>query len=284
MASLIVVRSTSALMLGANAKGAAARVGSVSAVEERVFTLADQAARFERAKEEGNTRYLDIKSVYDGAYLKGKRVLITGAGRGLGLAMAREISAQGADGVYLVRKRTSELEALGGQIIEGVDVMSEESVNKAMESILKPVDIVINNAGLFSAGAAERRRLATTVPSLSHPSPEPKPLLRRRRDRLDTQLCRAAQDDRRVRARPATGLVGRVQPGQDRRGRAGHRDHLAGGLGRVAGHAEQGQGRRLRPPHEPRRLQHRRGTPPLRATTTIAPSYHHYSSELHHYI
>ena len=156
MASLIVVRSTSALMLGANAKGAAARVGSISAVEERVFTLADQAARFERAKEEGNTRYLDIKSVYDGAYLKGKRVLITGAGRGLGLAMAREISAQGADGVYLVRKRTSELEALGGQIIEGVDVMSEESVNKAMESLLKPVDIVINNAGLFSAGAAAR--------------------------------------------------------------------------------------------------------------------------------
>merc|ERR1712106_595991 len=29
--------------------------------------------------------------------------------------------------------------------------MSEESVNKAMESLLKPVDIVINNAGLFSA-------------------------------------------------------------------------------------------------------------------------------------
>ena len=36
-------------------------------------------------------------------------------------------------------------------------MMSEESVNKAMESLLKPVDIVINNAGLFSAGAAERR-------------------------------------------------------------------------------------------------------------------------------
>ena len=165
MASLLMARSASALMIGATANAAAGRAGGIrsDAVEERVFTLADQAARFERAKEEGNTRYLNIKSVYDGAYLKGKRVLLTGANRGLGLAMAREISAQGADAVYLVRKRSAELEALGGQIIEGVDVMSEESVSKAMESLTHPVDIVINNAGLFSAGAAGEGWLQPTL-------------------------------------------------------------------------------------------------------------------------
>ena len=36
-------------------------------------------------------------------------------------------------------------------MIAGVDVLSEESVSKAMGSLASPVDIVINNAGLFSA-------------------------------------------------------------------------------------------------------------------------------------
>ena len=98
LASLMMARGTSALLVGASAK-AVRRAGSITseAVEDRVFSLADQVARFERAKKEGNNRYLDIKSVYDGAYLKGKRVLLTGANRGLGLALAKEISAQGAD-------------------------------------------------------------------------------------------------------------------------------------------------------------------------------------------
>jgi hypothetical protein len=45
---------------------------------DRVYSIADQVARFERAKEEKNERYLNIASVFDGSYLKGKRVLITG--------------------------------------------------------------------------------------------------------------------------------------------------------------------------------------------------------------
>ena len=149
-----LARSTSALLVGASGSAKAVRrAGSITseAVEDRVFSIADQVARFERAKKEGNNRYLDIKSVYDGAYLKGKRVLLTGANRGLGLALAKEISAQGAELVSLVRSSSADLEALGGQVIAGVDVLSEESVNKAMESLASPVDIVINNAGLFSA-------------------------------------------------------------------------------------------------------------------------------------
>ena len=100
LASLMMARSTSALLVGASGSAKAVRrAGSIpsEAVEDRVFSIADQVARFERAKKEDNNRYLDIKSVYDGAYLKGKRVLLTGANRGLGLALAKEISAQGAD-------------------------------------------------------------------------------------------------------------------------------------------------------------------------------------------
>ena len=99
LASLMMTRGTSALLVGASGKTAVRRAGSITseAVEDRVYSLADQVARFERAKKEGNSRFLDIKSVYDGAYLKGKRVLLTGSNRGLGLALAKQISAEGAD-------------------------------------------------------------------------------------------------------------------------------------------------------------------------------------------
>jgi NAD(P)-dependent dehydrogenase (short-subunit alcohol dehydrogenase family) len=122
----------------------------------RTYSLADQTARFARAKAEGNTRYLHIQSVYDGSFLAGKRVLLTGANRGLGLAIAKEIVTQGAEAIFLVRKSTAELEALGGQIIEGVDVMSAESVDGAIAKVGAPVNIIINNAGLFSADETVR--------------------------------------------------------------------------------------------------------------------------------
>lgn len=51
------------------------------------YTIPDQPARFARAKEEGNKRYLDIETVYDGSFLKGKRVAITGANRGIGMLL-----------------------------------------------------------------------------------------------------------------------------------------------------------------------------------------------------
>ena len=68
-----------------------------------------------------------------------------------------------------MRSSSADLDALGGQVIAGVDVLSEESVNKAMESLATPVDIVINNAGLFSAGA--RRRSACPPPLPKHIDP-----------------------------------------------------------------------------------------------------------------
>ncbi len=60
------------------------------------YSLADQVARFARAKAEGNQRFLDIDTVYDGSALKGQRVVVTGGTRGLGLEIVRELAAQGA--------------------------------------------------------------------------------------------------------------------------------------------------------------------------------------------
>ena len=116
------------------------------------YTKADQVARFAAAKNEGNARYLDIDSVYDGSYLKGKRVLVTGGNQGLGLAIAKELSTQGAEVVVVGRRGSEELDALRNtQVITGVDVTNDEQVSGRMIEELggKPVDYVINNAGYF---------------------------------------------------------------------------------------------------------------------------------------
>ena len=114
------------------------------------YSKADQVARFNAAKVAGNGRYLDITTVYDGSYLKGKRVLVTGGNQGLGLSLVKELVAQGADVVVVGRRSCAELDTLGVQVITGVDVTSTEAVNgKMLAEVTEPLDYVINNAGYF---------------------------------------------------------------------------------------------------------------------------------------
>jgi hypothetical protein len=115
------------------------------------YTIPDQPARFARAKKENNKRYLDIESVYDPSYLKGKRVAITGANRGIGLALATELVAQGGKLVAIVRASSEELDALNpDEVVIGIDVASDEACDTIASKITGgPVDILINNAGYF---------------------------------------------------------------------------------------------------------------------------------------
>jgi len=127
----------------------------VRSMADRVYSMADQVARYARAQEEKNERYLNIDSVYDGGYLKDKRVLITGGNRGLGLATVKQLLADGAIVVVVGRKTTDELTALGEQhpgklqVISGVDVTDTAAVENMAKGLETPVDIVINNAGYF---------------------------------------------------------------------------------------------------------------------------------------
>jgi len=116
------------------------------------YTKADQVARFAAAKAENNARYLDIETVYDGSYLKGKRVLVTGGNQGLGLAIVTELATQGAEVVVVGRRSSPELDALEGvQVITSVDVTDTASISGKMVDEIgeKAFDIVINNAGYF---------------------------------------------------------------------------------------------------------------------------------------
>lgn len=116
--------------------------------------MADQVARFARAKEENNPRFLDIESMYDGGDLSGKRVLVTGGNRGLGLEIVKELVAIGATAIVICRSSSPELEKMVGKwnVYDGVDVTDDEAVKKAAKRVKGDggaLDVVINNAGYF---------------------------------------------------------------------------------------------------------------------------------------
>lgn len=113
------------------------------------FTMADQPARFAKGKADNNSRMLTT-DYYDGTFLKGQRVLVTGGNRGIGLALVQELVDCGADVVVMGRGSSDELDALEGvQVITGCDVTDTKSVEAAVAKVTEPVDILINNAGYF---------------------------------------------------------------------------------------------------------------------------------------
>ena len=120
------------------------RTRSVAPSADTRYSIADQAERFANAKATGDTRHLDIATVYDPSALKGKRVLITGGNQGLGLELTKELVVQGASVVVVGRRSSEALDALPNvQVITGVDVTDEETLQKTMVPAIKePLDIV----------------------------------------------------------------------------------------------------------------------------------------------
>jgi NAD(P)-dependent dehydrogenase (short-subunit alcohol dehydrogenase family) len=102
--------------------------------------------------------------------LRGKIVLITGGSRGLGLALARELSREGArivicgrDPESLERARAS-LERLGADVVAiSCDVTDRDAVGRLIQGVqqrLGRVDVLINNAGVIEVGPAETMSVA----------------------------------------------------------------------------------------------------------------------------
>ena len=92
--------------------------------------------------------------------------VVTGAGRGIGRAIALKFAAEGADVVCVSRtaenseKVANEVRALGRKAwAHAVDVADANSVNPAVEKILTEctrVDILVNNAGVTRDGLLMR--------------------------------------------------------------------------------------------------------------------------------
>jgi len=79
-----------------------------------------------------------------------KTAVITGANRGIGLAMATQLSQQGWEIIGVCRSDSDELEAIAGMVISGIDVTDPEHLQQ-VKKILgdTKIDLLINNAGLL---------------------------------------------------------------------------------------------------------------------------------------
>ncbi|TYP72156.1 3-ketoacyl-ACP reductase [Aquimarina intermedia] len=94
--------------------------------------------------------------------LKGKKALITGAGKGIGKAIALALAKEGVH-VALLSRTATDLENVAEEaksygvdtVLVTADVGSMDSVNMAAEKVLQAfnsIDILINNAGIGKFG------------------------------------------------------------------------------------------------------------------------------------
>jgi NAD(P)-dependent dehydrogenase (short-subunit alcohol dehydrogenase family) len=77
-------------------------------------------------------------------------ILITGANRGIGLALTNLYCAQGHDVIGVVRSSLNPLSQTGLRIISGIDVRNDSDVNTLAKKLNgTPIDLLIHNAGLL---------------------------------------------------------------------------------------------------------------------------------------
>ena len=91
--------------------------------------------------------------------LTGKHALVTGAGRGIGLEIARTLRGAGAKitvAEFLEDAGHAAADELGGHFVQ-VDVREPESAERMVAAAegVAPVDILVNNAGIAHNIAAE---------------------------------------------------------------------------------------------------------------------------------
>ncbi|MFG1482832.1 3-oxoacyl-ACP reductase FabG [Halobacteriovorax sp. HFRX-2_2] len=105
--------------------------------------------------------------------LKNKRVLVTGASRGIGLDIAKSLAAQGAHVIFnyregkedVAKEVESQLKELGASNVTGLmfDLNNEEQMKTAVNDFVKefgPVEGLVNNAGVSKDTLLLRTRKA----------------------------------------------------------------------------------------------------------------------------
>lgn len=79
-----------------------------------------------------------------------KTVLITGANRGIGLALTRRFIARGDRVIAVCRKSSDALDATGAQVEAGIDVTDEAAISALAKRLGDArIDILVPNAGIL---------------------------------------------------------------------------------------------------------------------------------------
>jgi len=77
-------------------------------------------------------------------------ILITGANRGIGLEIASQYEARGDEVIAVCRRSSPELQAMGVEVFEGIDVTSGESLAGLASALQgRRIDRLVNNAGIL---------------------------------------------------------------------------------------------------------------------------------------
>lgn len=79
------------------------------------------------------------------------KVLVTGANRGIGLELCRQLAARGDQVIAVCRTASEELAGLNVRVLDGVDVTDAVSVGSLQSRLgAENLDWLINNAGVLS--------------------------------------------------------------------------------------------------------------------------------------
>lgn len=79
-----------------------------------------------------------------------RHVVITGANRGIGLALTQQFCEQGDKVTAICRTASPELHDTGAAVIDSIDVTRDADLLKLTDQLTDtPIDILINNAGLL---------------------------------------------------------------------------------------------------------------------------------------
>jgi len=85
-----------------------------------------------------------------------RTVVVTGANRGIGLELCRQIAARGDRPVAVCRKSSPELEELRVAVEVGIDVGNDEAVRELGRRLAgKRIDAIIHNAGVMERQGGE---------------------------------------------------------------------------------------------------------------------------------
>ncbi|MBK8010752.1 MAG: SDR family oxidoreductase [Deltaproteobacteria bacterium] len=80
-----------------------------------------------------------------------RTAIVTGANRGIGLELCRQLSHRGDNVVAVCRKSSPALDALGIKIIDAIDVGDTSTMPKLIEATKgMSLDLLINNAGVLA--------------------------------------------------------------------------------------------------------------------------------------
>ncbi|MEE2786705.1 MAG: SDR family oxidoreductase [Myxococcota bacterium] len=86
--------------------------------------------------------------------------VITGANRGIGLALTQQLSEQGHNVLAVCRTASDELKALDVPVIDGIDVTDDDLSSLSGYLGNRTVDLLINNAGLLRRTSLHTLNLA----------------------------------------------------------------------------------------------------------------------------